>query len=100
VIDGKQYFNDGNAITISNLFNGSHDVKVYAVKPGFFMRSKKLVASSCFQVSNNDVQTNIDRFGQVQVSESRPSLDWNDHDRGKGNDHNHGHDKKDHDKRF
>jgi len=100
VIDGRQYFSNGNAITISNLFNGNHDVKVFAVKPGFFMRSKQLVASSCFQVSSNDVQINIDRFGQVQITQSRPAHDWNDHDRGRGNDHNYGHDQRDHDKRF
>lgn len=100
VIDGKQYFSNGNAITISDLFNGNHDVKVYAVKPGFFMRSKQLVSSSCFQVSNDDVQISIDRFGKAQVTESRPAHNWNDRDHGKGNDHNYRHDKRDNGKRF
>ena len=99
VIDGRQYFSNGNAISMSNLFAGSHDMKVYAVKPGFFMRSKQLVASSCFQVNNDDVLINIDRFGQVQITESRPAHDWKDHDH-KGNDRNYGHEQRDHDKRF
>ena len=32
VIDGKQYFTNGNTISISSLFNGRHDVKVYKMK--------------------------------------------------------------------
>jgi hypothetical protein len=102
VIDGKQYFTNGNTINISSLFNGRHDVKVYKIKRGFFMNAKRLVASSNFQLRNSDVKINIDRFGQVQISESRFGRDWNDHDYGKGNDrdHDHGHDRGNHDGRF
>src|SRR5262249_8812607 len=85
VIDGKQYFTNGNTINISSLFNGPHEVKVYKMKGGFFMNKKRLVASSGFQLRNSDVKINIDRFGQLQISESRFGRDWNDHDYGKGN---------------
>ena len=102
IIDGKQYFTNGNTINISSLFNGRHDVKVYKMKRGFFMNTKKLVAASSFQLRNSDVKINIDRFGQLQISESRFRRDWNDHDFGKGNDrdHDHGYDRRDHDGRF
>jgi len=102
VIDGKQYFTNGNTINISSLFNGRHDVKVYKMKRRFFMNSKKLVASSNFQLRNSDVKINIDRFGQLQISESRFGRGWNDHDYGKGNDrdHDHGYDRGNRDGRF
>ena len=103
VIDGKQYFaNSNNTINISSLFNGRHDVKVYKMKRGFFMSTKRLVASSSFQLRNSDVKINIDRFGQLQISESRFGRDWNGHDFGKDSDrdHDHGYGRGDHDKRF
>ena len=102
IIDGKQYFTNGNTINIASLFNGRHDIKVYKMKRGFFMNAKKLVAASSFQLRNSDVKINIDRFGQLQISESRFRRDGNDHDFGKGNDrdHDHGYDRRDHDGRF
>jgi len=102
VIDGKQYVTNGNTINISSLFNGRHDVKVYKMKRGFFMNTRKLVASSNFQLRNSDVKINIDRLGQLQISESRFGRGWNDHDYGKGNDrdHDHGYDRGSHDGRF
>ena len=102
VIDGKQYFTNGNTINISSLFNGRHDVKVYKMKRGFFMNTRKLVASSNFQLRNSDVKINIDRLGQLQISESRFGRDWNDHDYGKGNDRDrdHGYGRGNHDGRF
>ena len=102
VIDGKQYFTNGNTINISSLLNGRHEVKVYKMKRGFFMNMKRLVASSNFQLRNSDVKIDIDRFGQLQISESRFGRDWNDHDYGKGNDrdHDHGYGRGNHDRRF
>ena len=102
VIDGKQYFTNGNTINISSLFNGRHDVKVYKMKRGFFMNTKKLIASSSFQLRSSDMKINIDRFGQLQISESRFGRDWNDHDYGKSNDrdHDHGYDRGNRDGRF
>jgi hypothetical protein len=108
VIDGRSYLSNGNAISISNLFNGQHDIKVYKVRPGVFMSSKRLVASSDFQLRNSDVKINIDRFGQMQITESGFGRDWNDHDNGwkksndysKGNDHGYGRHQENQDRRF
>src|SRR4030095_15544400 len=102
VIDGKRYFYNGNTINISSLFHGRHDVKVYKMKRVFFMNTKRLVASSSFQLRNSDVKINIDRFGQLQISESRFGRDWKDRDYGKGRDrdHDHGYDREDHNRRL
>ena len=99
VIDGRQYRPNGSTISISNLFNGEHNVRVYKGKPGFFMNANKLVASSGFQIRNNDVQITIDRFGQIQISESRFSHDWSDHGSGRKTGHDHGQ-RDDHGTRF
>jgi len=103
VIDGNRYqTNYGNTISISNMFNGRHDIKVYEMRPGFFMRSKRLVASSAFQLRNSDVQINIDRFGQLQIVDSKFGHDWNDNGNGRNNNgHDFGRDKENHgDRRF
>jgi len=100
VIDGRQYLTNGaNTINISSLFNGRHDVKVYKMKRGF-MNTRKLVASSSFQLRNSDVKIDIDRFGQMQISESRFGRDWSDHDYRMGNGHDHDHGRRDHDEGF
>jgi hypothetical protein len=99
VIDGRQYRTNGSTISISNLFNGEHAVRVYKGKPGFFMNANKLVASSGFQVRNNDVQINIDRFGQIQISESRFGHDWSGHDNDRRKGHDYGQ-RDDHGTRF
>jgi hypothetical protein len=99
VIDGRQYRSNGNTISISNLFNGQHDIRVYKGKPGFFINASKLMASSGFQMRNNDVRINIDRFGQIQISESRFSHDWSGHDNHRKRGHDYGQ-RDDHDTRF
>ena len=114
VIDGERYFTNGNTINISNLFYGPHDIQVYKTRHGFFIGSTRLVANSSFELRNSDVQINIDRFGQLQISESRFGRDWNDHDwndhnydRGndrnnydRGSNHDYGHDNGNHDRNF
>src|SRR4030095_7234958 len=93
VIDGQRYLSYyGNSISISNMFNGRHSIKVYELRPGFFMKSKTLVASSGFQLRNRDLQINVDRFGHLQISESRFGRDWNDRDYGR-NDRDYGNDR-------
>jgi len=94
VIDGHRYLgNYGNTMSISNLFNGRHDIKVYESRPGLF-RSKKLVAASAFQLRGRDLQIDVDRFGHLQVNESRSGRDWNDRDYGR-NDRSRGWDSND-----
>lgn len=101
VIDGRRYVtNYGNTMSISNLYDGRHNIRVYEMRHGFFMRKKRLVASSSFQLRNNDVQIHVDRFGHLDISQSRFGHDWNDRDR-----YNDGHDRHDdhrdnHDRRF
>jgi hypothetical protein len=63
------------------------------------MNAKKMVASSGFQIRNNDVQITIDRFGQIQISQSRFSHDWNGHDNDRRKGHDYGQ-RDDHDTRF
>ncbi|HEV8508343.1 MAG TPA: hypothetical protein VGQ53_23235 [Chitinophagaceae bacterium] len=102
VIDGKRYFSNGNTINISSLYNGRHDIKVYKMKrSGFFINTRRLVASSSFQLRNSDVAINIDRFGQLQISESRFGRGWDrDYGRDSDRDHDHGYGKGDRDGRF
>ncbi|MEO8404774.1 MAG: hypothetical protein ABI480_09270 [Chitinophagaceae bacterium] len=107
VIDGRSYASAiGTTMNVSNMYNGRHTIKVYALKNnGFFSKQKKLVSSSTFQLTRNDVNISVDRFGSVNVQEQRASTryddrndhkDWNDkggrnNDR---NDHNDQHDQR------
>ena len=92
VIDGKRYFSHDNTIRISDLYNGRHDVRVYKMKHGFLINSRKLVASSSFQLRNSNVKINIDRFGQLEIRESRFGRGW-DRDYGKNHDRDYDHDR-------
>jgi hypothetical protein len=85
VIDGKSYRGD-NFIDLSNLYPGYHSIKVYEVnKHLFFKKRAKLVSSSDFTVKGNDIVINIDRFGKIDIDESRFGYD---RDHGKGWDKN------------
>ena len=75
MIDGRKYVtNNKSVINLTDLRNGQHSVKVYDMK-GKFIRKPKLVAASTFRLSNNDVAINVDRSGNVQISESRNGWD-------------------------
>lgn len=105
VIDGKNYVSYGNTISIANLCDGEHTIKVFEVRRGFFFRQIRLVSSSCFQVRNNDVDICLDFRGQVSISEKRSGWDNGygydqDHDQGWGNGNGRGWDRnhdRDHD---
>ncbi|HET9826224.1 MAG TPA: hypothetical protein VFP87_12880 [Chitinophagaceae bacterium] len=81
VIDGRHDMGKyGNTVSISNLFNGRHGIQVFQMRPGFFAGNRRLVASSSFQLRNSDVQINVDRFGQLQIVQSRFGHDCHDRD--------------------
>ncbi len=100
VIDGNSY-KGNNYIDLSNLYPGYHSIKVYEVSKHFFKRKAKLVSSSDFSVKGNDIVINIDRFGKIDIDESRSGYDrghgkgWdkNSKDFGK-NDHKDGRNKR------
>ena len=73
VIDGRTYFSNNRMINIENLRNGRHTIQVYEMNSrGFSMfKRKQLVASKSFQLRNNDVKINIDRFGHLTIKEDR-----------------------------
>ena len=98
VIDGRHYSTGYGSMSISNLLNGRHTIKVYEERPALFFKTKRLVASSTFQLRNTDVQISVDRFGHLSIAESRFGRDWNDRGYGRDNDWDR-HDR-DHDKRF
>jgi hypothetical protein len=106
VIDGRSYQNTGN-LNLSFLRDGSHSIQVYQANKGFFFQKRKMmIASSGFQVRNNDITINVDMAGQIRIIESRSRFNQDDRGRNdKGWDNNkeydnHGPVKNDHDRRF
>ncbi len=89
VIGGNHYFTNGDVMNISNLPGGRYGVKVYEVRSGFFTKSKKLVASSVFELGYDNIQINITRFGQIKIAESKFGRDWNEHNNSRVNDREH-----------
>lgn len=85
VVDGKKYIGD-DFINLSNLFPGYHSIKVYAVnKHKLFRKKTKLVSSADFSVRGNDIKINIDRFGKIDINESKFGYE-RDHNKGWDND--------------
>jgi hypothetical protein len=91
VIDGKSYLgSNGNAISISNIQSGFHTVKVFEVNRFFFKRNKKMVSTSSFQVRNQDVMIDVNRFGQLQITQSSFGRDYDGNGWNKKDDHRFG----------
>ena len=90
VIDGKTYFSGNRMMSIENLRNGRHSIQVYETTNSFsFFKKKRLVASKIFQLRNNDLKINIDRFGHMTITEDKfgrdnkfgkDNRDWDDRD--------------------
>jgi hypothetical protein len=90
VVDGKKYIGD-DFINLSSLFPGYHSIKVYDVnKHKLFRKKAKLVSSSDFTLRGNDIRISVDRFGKIDIDESRFDTD---------RDHNKGWDNKDYGKK-
>jgi hypothetical protein len=106
VIDGKSYFSSSNTMSISSLYNGQHNIKVYQVSKGFFSKRKKLVSTSSFQLRGNDMDICLDFRGQISITEQKPVFEkrWDDKDKGWGNgngrDKGHDNDRNDRDRHF
>lgn len=69
-IDGRMY--QGNSTVISDLYQGQHTLQVYEVRGnGFFGIGKKrtLISTQQFQLRNNDLQIDVDRYGQARINE-------------------------------
>lgn len=113
VIDGRSYQNTSN-LNLSFLRDGNHSIQVYQVNKGFFFQKRKMmVASSSFQLRNNDIMITVDMSGQIRIAESRSRFDqdnrgrndkgWDNNkgrDDNKGYDKDHGPVKNDHDRKF
>ena len=67
VVDGRTYYSNNRMMNIDNLRNGHHIIQVYDMNNRGFsiFQRKRLVASSSFQLRNNDVKITISQFGQL-----------------------------------
>jgi hypothetical protein len=80
VIDGRSYFTRNGMLDLSHLRKGQHNVKVYELNRSIlFMRSKRLVDASTFQLRNKDIDILVDFRGKIRISEERFGRDrWID----------------------
>ena len=90
VVDGRTYFSNNKMINIDNLRSGLYSIQVFEMNKGFsIFKRKQLVASKTFQLRNDDVKINIDRYGNLTIMEDRFGRDnrydndkrgWDDRD--------------------
>jgi Domain of unknown function (DUF4476) len=84
VIDNSRYENSDNSITIGDLSNGYHSIKVYEVKnqSRFFNNSKLVYSSSVLIKPAYQVNIMINRNGKAIINEQRLFDDrkYNDRD--------------------
>jgi len=111
VIDGRTYQgSDFRMINVAGLRDGMHSITVYKLQQGFFFKKmKKAVSTKSFLLRGNDIDIQINQYGQIKIDEdlkfqkNRDNQDWNK--KGNNNDYNNGRDQKgpvkdDHGKRF
>jgi len=96
VIDGRSYFTRNGMMDLTHLRRGPHSIKVFEVsRPFMFMRTKRLVDASSFELRNRDLDISVNFRGQIHISEERSGRDrWNDRD------NDYGHDRGDRDRRY
>jgi len=95
IIDNSRYENSDNSITIGDISNGYHSIKVYEVKnqSRFFNNSKLVYSSSVLIKPAYQVNIMINRNGKAVINEQRLFDDrkYNDRDRddrgGRNNDY-------------
>ncbi len=95
-VDGKRYSAGSNRLYLNNLRPGRHTIQVYALQRANRRSSKPVYASTFTLRPQYDMHIAIDRYGHVQVNETRSnngnnrdwnnSYDKNDRDRNDRND--------------
>jgi len=101
VIDGQSFYTRDGIMDLSGIRRGQHSIKVYEMNRGLgfggfsFGRFKRLVDASFFEVTNCDLNINIDFRGQIRIFEDRFGRDRrnNDWDNDYGHDRGYGHDR-------
>lgn len=68
-IDDRYYVNNE---TVNSISYGQHTVKLYQLRPGILGIGKRrvLVNTSFFEMRNNDVNIDVDQYGQLRIYES------------------------------
>jgi hypothetical protein len=78
VIDGQSY-SGSSTMSLSNLYNGQHSIKVFQAGRGLFSKKRKLVSTSSFQLKGNDLDICLDFRGQISITEKKPAYNkWDD----------------------
>ncbi len=67
VVDGKSYFGSRDVIRLHRLSPGLHQVKVFEMRKGLFVKGEKLVSSSTFKLGKKDVSIRVDASGRISV---------------------------------
>ena len=87
VVDGRSFFGNYSGIHLNNLGTGIHNIKVYEIRKGLFVKGEKMVTNTTFKLGRQDMLINVDNFGRVDISKQRTNdrfdrgRDWNDRDR-------------------
>ncbi len=71
VIDGRSFYGSMDDIRLMAAGKSIHTVKVYELKQGLFIKSKKLLDSETFRLAGNDMSITISRTGQIIVREQK-----------------------------
>lgn len=69
VIDGKAYFSNSSDLRIANMRGGHHSIQVFEMKRGYFERRERMVASTSFRLTGQDISIRIGYFGNISIRE-------------------------------
>lgn len=71
VIDGRSYFGSDMTISLNHLYYGRHSISVYEMRRGYFHNRERLISSSTFFLTGNDMHIRIDWFGNISIKERK-----------------------------
>ena len=95
-IDGRMY-DLGNTFVLDNIRPGNHNITIYKTQnTGFRKRMDVVYNSTLFVGNGQQVNVNINRFGQVAMSQSPLWNGRDDHFNGNDNHFDNNHDYNDH----